>query len=183
MTRSCPSTLFILFMFPSPGYVRIDKTSLTSRGERIAKSMPIRRGIAGGSRFRPTGWIHKQVWVAGETVAIPTSAICLHMDRDSSSIERDPCPCPAVLAAQSFPGLHISVCIAQRHVQPVAIHLHEEASFFLPPQDSGGLAAAGKARRRNEYSGQVADRLTHRSREGGVSLRSRAFIFWIRVFR
>jgi hypothetical protein len=55
------------------------------------------------------------------------------MDSDSSSIERDPCPCPGVLAAQSFPGLHISMCIAQRHVQPVVIHLYEEASFFCRP--------------------------------------------------
>ena len=130
MTRSCPSTLFILFMFPSPGYVRIDKTSLTSRGERIAKSMPIRRGIAGGSRFRPTGWIHKGVWVAGETVPIPTSAICLHMDRDSSSIERDACPCLAAMETQRLPGLHISMCSAHGRVQRVVKHVHEEASFL-----------------------------------------------------
>jgi len=38
------------------------------------------------------------------------------------------------VAAQSFPGLHISMCIAQRHVQPVVIHLYEEASFFCRPK-------------------------------------------------
>jgi len=55
-----------------------------------------------------------------------TNSIGLHMDRDSRPIEPDPCQCPALPAAQSFPGLHIPMCIAQRHVQPFAMHSEEE---------------------------------------------------------
>jgi hypothetical protein len=54
----------------------------------------------------------------------------LHMGRDSSSIERDPYSCLVSLVAQSFPRLHISMCIAQRRVQPVLVSLREEAAFF-----------------------------------------------------
>ena len=137
MTRSCTNTLFILFIFPSLSFVRSDKTLLTSRRSRNAKSMPTREVTAGRSRFRPSGWIYEGVWVAGETVAIPMIVICLHMDRNRSSIELDAYSCPATLAAQRLPGLHISMCIAQRHVQAVALHFHEEASFALPSKSRG----------------------------------------------
>jgi hypothetical protein len=149
----------------------------------IAKSMPIRRGVAGDSCCRSIGWIYKGVQIVGVMATIPTSAICLHMDRDSSSIEHDPCQGPALLIAQGFPGLHISMCTAQRHVQPVTKQFARKNGLVYHPEDSGEMAAAGKVRRREESSGQLAGRLTYGSREGGVSLRSRAFIFWISVFR
>jgi hypothetical protein len=130
MTRSCTNTLFILFIFPSADYVRIDKTSLALCEGGFARSVPIKRRIGGGSRFRQTGRICKGVSLAGETVAIPTGTICLHMDQDNGPIEGDPRRCPAVPVAQAFLGLHTSMCIAQGHVQPVAKPQYEETSLF-----------------------------------------------------
>lgn len=143
---------------PSLGYFRMDKTSLMSRGKGLAKLMPTSGVTAGRSRFRRTGWIYEGVRVGGETVTIPTIAICLHMDRDSSSIERDVCPCPAAMEAQRFPGLHISMCIAHRRVQPVVKHVHEEASSLLAhnfredwlQRESQGVGESAPARWRTD---------------------------------
>ena len=68
------------------------------------------------------------------------------------------------MEAQRFPGLHISMCIAHGHVQPVVRPFHEEPSFLLAYNSREDWLQRERQGAGKNNSGQVADSRIHRSR-------------------